>query len=551
MRRVFKRFRRDERGVVALLAAITAGICMAMGAFAVDYGFYYLQSRKLQGMADLAALAAASDIDNAERAARRTIAAAGWDEPIQIKVELGTYTPDPDLNENLRFQPGGSPLNAARVTLVSRTQLFFGAAISGSDTMGVKRGAVAANAELAAFSMGTRLASVNGGIANQLLSALTGGHVNLSLVDYNGLVNADIDLISFVQALRVRMRLDGETLGAVLNETVDRDTVLDAAADILIANGNRRAASAMQHIANAARGEVQLNGLMDLGVYGRQDQASNSAAIKVSALDLVNGVLTVGGARDVQLNLNASVPKLAGLKVWLAIGERPNNSPWLTVSAGGDPVLHTAQMRLYVVADIAPAGGILQLAGIKALQLPITVELASADGRLSDISCSGRADAAATVQVRPSIGHTSIASIDPDKLDDFQHRLDEGMATLVQVPLVKISGSARIDVGGLAWKDLKFNAREIAARTVKTAQTSDIVGALTVSLLTKVKLKVDILGGGLTLGGLQSALTDTLVKAAAPIDDTLNALTDLLGLHLGEVDVWVTGVRCHRPALVL
>lgn len=97
------------------MGAFTVGICMAMSAFAVDYGFYYLQSRKLQGIADVAALAAAGDLDNAERAVRRAVQANGWEEPFDVEIEVGNYTPDPALDEFPPLSARRVPRNAARV----------------------------------------------------------------------------------------------------------------------------------------------------------------------------------------------------------------------------------------------------------------------------------------------------------------------------------------------------------------------------------------------------------------------------------------------------
>ncbi|WP_204337686.1 hypothetical protein, partial [Klebsiella pneumoniae] len=69
----------------------------------------------------------------------------------------------------------------------SKADLFFGAAILGKPQIDISRTATAASAQLASFSIGTRLLSLQGGVANSLLSALTGSQINLSVMDYNQL----------------------------------------------------------------------------------------------------------------------------------------------------------------------------------------------------------------------------------------------------------------------------------------------------------------------------------------------------------------------------
>ena len=53
-----------ERGQVLVLAVVALPAILAMTAFVVDVGNYYLASRKLQAAADAAATAAASQLPN-------------------------------------------------------------------------------------------------------------------------------------------------------------------------------------------------------------------------------------------------------------------------------------------------------------------------------------------------------------------------------------------------------------------------------------------------------------------------------------------------------
>jgi len=68
----------------------------------------------------------------------------------------------------------------------------------------------------AAFSVGSRLASLNGGILNALLGGLLGGNISLSVMDYNSLVSADVDVLSFTDALATQLHLTGVSYSDVL-----------------------------------------------------------------------------------------------------------------------------------------------------------------------------------------------------------------------------------------------------------------------------------------------------------------------------------------------
>ena len=86
-------FGRDERGAVAVIAAASGAVLLGFGALAVDMGSIYLQSRKLQGMADLAAIAAARDLANAQAAAQATASATSVTRsPSPWKTRVGCTT---------------------------------------------------------------------------------------------------------------------------------------------------------------------------------------------------------------------------------------------------------------------------------------------------------------------------------------------------------------------------------------------------------------------------------------------------------------------------
>jgi len=547
-----RRFARAQDGAAALLYALCGAVLFGFGALAVDVGYVYLKTRELQGAADLAALAAARDLPNAHALAESTVAANRGVRGARVETELGLYQPDPQIRPGARFRARAASPNAVRVRLVSRARLFFGKIFVPRGSVEITRTGTAARSTLASFEIGSRLLALRGGVANDLLGALTGSNVTLTAMDYNALVSADIDLFSYLDALRTRIDMDGATFGQTLDARVKTADAVDAIADVLVAQGDP-AAGAIRQIARAARrmGDIEdLARLVDLGPYRGQDQLalqSDATQISVNALNLATAIVEIaGGERQVQLDLGAGMPGLADANVWLAIGERPNNSPWIAITDSRDVIIRTAQMRLYVEARFA--SGLPALAHVR---VPVFVEAASAQARLSEIECAaapGRPQV--TLSVAPSLGKIAIADLDTRRLDDFRRELTLRPAQIVRTPLARVDGFADADLGGERWARVGFTADDIEARRIKTVQTRDIAQTSLSTLLRNLDLEVRALGAGLGTNALTSALAPILAGAAAPVDSLLNGLTDLLGVHLGEADVRVNGVRCDGATLV-
>ncbi|MBV9841464.1 MAG: hypothetical protein JOY99_08050 [Sphingomonadaceae bacterium] len=218
----------------------------------------------------------------------------------------------------------------------------------------------------------------------------------------------------------------------------------------------------------------------------------------------------------------------------------------------GSPIIHTAQTRLYINTSIG-ANAALAALGFGPIQLPVYVELAEAQAKLDSISCvGGAANARVALDVLPSIGHASIATIGTSNLNNFATPVTEGPVTIIRAPLASVTGQARADIGGgsASWQTASFSASDIADGTTRTVSTGDTVSALSASLVQNMNLNVSLLGLGLNLSTVTSLVGGALQTVAPTLDGVLNGVTDLLGIHLGQADTRVNGVRCGIPALV-
>jgi len=542
---------RNQDGGVAIIAAaaLTGGVGLA--AMAVDLGSVYLQSRRLQGVADLAALAAAGDIARAQAAANATVEVNPIGGTTKASVARGRYDPRAKGGPSQRFQPSEAEPDAARVTLEGEANLFFAQALLGKKSIPIRREATATRADLASFSIGTRLASLDAGVANALLTGLTGSKVSLSVMDYDALVQADVDLFDYLDALDTKLGINAASYDDLLATNVKTGKALSVLADVLNAAGDSRAASAATVLASATASSesVKLSTLVDLGPYGGQDHVAggSSAGIGTDAMQLANAMLMLSnGARQVQLDLGTAVPGLADVDAWLAIGEPMNNSPYMTVTQDKSVVIRTAQTRLYVEAKLLGSG---ILGGVAQVKVPLLVELASGEAKLAALDCKARTT---TLAVKPSVGSLTIGQVDTSKLSNFKVGLTPTKGRIVQAPLFTVDGSSKVDLGGATFRNVVFSSADVKAGTVKTVKTNDLVSTTVATLIGNLSLDVNLLGLQLGLGesSILAALKPVLSAAAAPLDVAINRLTALVGVGLGEADVRANGMRCGAPALV-
>lgn len=524
-----------------LLAIGALPVALGASALAIDLGALYLATRTLQGAADAAALAAARSADAPEAAAEAALTDAQLGDARVVLVENGGYLRDAAVPVDTRFRPGIGA-GAARVSLEQRVPLFFGRLLTGNASDVVTARATAARIDLAAFAIGSRLAGVEGGIANAVLSALAGTELDLSVMDYQALVGAEIDILAFSDALRSELDMEAATFG----ETLAADATLPQAMRALAASTSGEPAAIFNRIAARVPGQsVRFERLIDLGPYASAELTGGATAPAVDGASLLRAVLeTANGTRQVSADLGAALPGLGTTRITIAIGERPAQSPWLTITEAQGAVVRTAQARILLETRVA-AGGLGQL------NLPVAVELASAEARLDAIDCAaGTAGGSATLAVTPSVGRLMLGTVDPMHFGNFGSPLALSDATLLHLPLLRVRALGDVRLGGAQAHSVSFSRADIAAGTIKPVATGDFAQASIGSLVTATDIDVTVAGLGLNLSAVTAAVGGALTAAAPAIDAAVGSVSDLIGLRLGEADVRVLAMRCGTPMLV-
>ncbi|QHS09976.1 hypothetical protein [Sinimarinibacterium sp. NLF-5-8] len=331
-----------QRGAVIILAALAISIGVILLSLA-DIGFMYYYKREYQKAADLAAMAGAKSLvaadgtracSNAEPAAQ---ANAGFN--------LGTKGALTDLDcgqwrAATGFVSAGvddPQLNAVRAVVSGQPPHFL--PFTHRATLSAYATAVAGDA-LARLTIRSTLATVDteqSALLNGIVGGMLGGNINLPVAAWNGLLNTDINLLTFLDALAVRTGIGVGNYDQVLSAPIAVGQLLGAAIDALPNNQS----------ANDA--DVALNGLLALplnlplitlgDLIGVDSNAPSSALdVPLNLLQLVQGgAQLANGNNVVAADLpTVGIPGIATVSVKAKVIE--NMQP----SAIGNPALAAA-----------------------------------------------------------------------------------------------------------------------------------------------------------------------------------------------------------------
>ena len=525
-------FASDQRGGVAIIGAALILLLVVLSALAIDLGSMTLKAREVQGAADLAALSAARNLPRAQQAAQAT-AYANLGREVQVQARTGVYVGDRAIAPADRFTAGAPSPNAAQVTLVDEAPLYF-AAIFGNPSATITRTATAAlpgSQASAVFSLGTRLLSLEGGVLNALLGGLLGSNINLSVMDYNKLIGADVNLLEFLDALAVELDLDVGDYDALLAHDIDTGIVLK----VLEVVGSSDTRSILSRLTGAGLGaKLKVGDLVGADVDAR-DGLRRALNLDVSALDLIMASLKTAND-DRQLALDTNINALvADVVLKVAIGEKPN-SAWVTVTSGGEPVIRTAQTRLFAKVKTKSV-----LDALVGLDIQVFAEVASAEAFVDRIICT--APRGVNVKAKPGLLQLVVGKVDnPAALDDFKTEIRTSKltaASILGIPTLRIY--ANVEADDTTHQTLRFNESDIEARRYKTVRSREIGSSLLGNLLDTLKLDIIGIPVGDLLGRLLSPLGTLLGWL---LDIILNPLLSLLGIGLGEADVRVLNITC-------
>lgn len=319
------------------------------------------------------------------------------------------------------------------------------------------------NASGVCVSAGPRLASVNsaqGPLLNLLLQALLpGSSVNASVLDWNALAGADINL----NALLIELGADATLSNAsqVLASDITLGQLQLAMANVLAADGNTLAANALQALPlniGSLTGTIRLGDLLQIAL-----PQGSLADIDLDVLDLLMGSVQLYNFKNVlttpsPVTVDTGALGLAGVanvQLWLQVVEPP------VYSCGPQGTsFHTAAIRAKLNVELVQGldlsaitsalngltiGGLLTVsnAGVTAsvLKLQLYADIARAEGTIGVIDAL---TAAVTLQARPGVVNLYIGTI-ADSLF-FNRSQVVTQALLTPTTLSDLSVSVRLNV---------------------------------------------------------------------------------------------------------
>jgi uncharacterized membrane protein len=563
----------DISGNVAILGVLGFSLTAAVAAFAVDLGSLYLERRQAQSVTDLTAIIAAANLDRADIAALAVLEDNGqpdvvlaakdaapssiWNSvPKAVEVTTGRYTPDPDVDPGSRFEAGGTPQNAVQVIFRTTGTLYFAQNLI--DPPVITTTAIATRRAEAAFSIGSRLLSLNAGILNALLGKLLGANLSLNVMDYQALLAADVSLLSFLDVLATELDIDVGTHGEVLDAEVALGVILKALATVGGHDQQTRIAltSLLNRMPLSGGGPLKLGKLLDLGGLAEVTigQASGGLDAVIGVMDIVGvSAALANGTNQIKLDTGIGLPGLLDVSVDLAIGEPPQGTPWFAIGEPGT-LVRTAQTRLRVSVSVGGSGFLLGTA----VRLPLYLEIASAEARLKSISCPVAGNGGSVeVDARPGVLGLWVGNIHASDLSEFGSSAAVQPARLVVLPILKVTGAAQVHIGNDEFTRLRFSSLDIRDGIVKSVSTRNVTQSLTQSLLGSLQLGVNIDLGPVSLGLIVppvNVIKDTVLAllsvVTAPVDALLYNLLSVLGIKVGEAEVRVRGLNCHHAVLV-
>lgn len=426
---------RQERGAAALLFAVALPILLAVVAMVIDLGYGYYSRERLQAALDLAAIAAARELDGgtgqrnaAIQAANLSLQDNGFGAQVVSAYDFGEYSRTRPFGSRFSaIASGNSGINAIQLRATDTSPRFF-AGIIGADPIDVSvRATAMTTGRYATVKIASGLAKLDKGLLNLILGALLGGNVNLSALDYNGLVGANIDLLGFLDEYAIKVGAQVGHYDELLGADVSVLGVLGVVADIAknAADGASKALRLGVGLGDAFPGisklplavlsdvNVKLGDLLGVGL-GNND---SGLSVPVNVFDLVTASILAASTRENatgQHAVTANVGTFLGASVDVSVVESPQPPTGYRVVTEddirtGNNLLRTAQIRLLVRVDWqGPLSGvitvvnglldILQLLGLDVDLLPtygphandnlsVGVNVAPAQARITRLGC--------------------------------------------------------------------------------------------------------------------------------------------------------------------
>jgi len=402
--------RHSQQGAVLIMTVgfmLLAVLCLAL---VVDTGRLYVEKRKLQRVADMAAIEAmardgACNTGTAltfatQSAARNDFTVGGTN---TLTLTCGQVSTVGGLR-TVAATPFGGVDNAIQVVAARQVAAsmiaggIFGGKISLSAAAVATKGV-----PLASLALRTTVATVDstrGALLNSVIGGLLGGAVNVSALGWNGLLGTQLSLFDFLDQLKVNLGLSAGGYTEVLSQNLTVGQIIDATSTVLGRDGNTAAStltalSALKVGALINPVTVQLANIIKL-----QTATSYAGAdLGVNVFDLIQGsVQLANGTNALVADVPITLPGFAGTNISTRVMEAPQlSSVGNPALAKADPLglnkiyVRSAQIRSLVSVDLPAVDGLSSVVtALSAALSPVTTLLTntfSLTGLVTNLVC--------------------------------------------------------------------------------------------------------------------------------------------------------------------
>ena len=386
-----RQFLDDRRGSVITVFAFCVTVLAVFTAIVMNQISFYTAKRNLQAAVDMTALmmmeSGVITVANAKALIEEQL-----NKPVtNVTVTQGRYSADASIADAQRFTANATPANAVQVNAkIAGEAVMLAGMMGGNPAIGAS--ARAARRTTASVVVGSRLVRVEGGLSAALLDATLGYKGKLTVMDYNSLASANVDVGQFLRALNAKANINAVTFDQVLSAPVSVGQILDA----MIAT--TPAGSVQTLLKKAAppstgTGKVMLDQVLDLGAISHLPITGLLAgeAFPVSVGEVLAGSAALAdGDHQIAVNLASVLGDASIANASLDVGQKPQTLNYKG-RAGEGTELSTSQFALNIGA-------------LGALKVDVT--MANAEIEIDDIRC--KADGSAEVVLKSV---TEVASV--------------------------------------------------------------------------------------------------------------------------------------------
>lgn len=496
--------------------------------------------------------------------------------------------------DNLRtFSPNASQASAIRVVVSERvptsialgvTNLFSDNPVSATTSLSATAVAAQPKPPLAQLTIRSTLVDLN--LLNGALGGLAGSAIDVSLLGWQGLVDTDISLLSYLNQLAIDLNVSAGNYSELLDVDTDITQLLQTAISVAERNGaTLEVLTALGSIKAAAINTVpvKLGDLLKL----QTGTADSGLDANVQLLSLVEAFLQLASSQSAAaVELPVSVLGLAGVTTRVKIVSPPEFAIGNPELAAADPLgpnriyVRTAQVRALLTVDLSLINNVLQavnavlaplvgtlntalslnlscVLGVSCVKtdllilpdganLDISLEVAAGDSHVTGYTCASDSDNSLSVDtttaaVKLKVGRvdasnwassTAQVSVSPLPLVDIGARTCQGLSGPCGARTSFAGGGSEVmidtSIAGTHEPNFTFvnppkMKQELADDDWHSVTAANVVSSLRASLT-----GISLIQHPPTIGSLLGVVLNTLLSA-------LNGVVSLLATAIGSL----------------